>query len=300
MPGAGTFDYPFTYRSLTLNAHRSTSGLLIPGAGESDTYRVERFDPSRIQVRDQREPNHLISGGDLGDASKTFRYLSVAGSILASTQAKLDDAISAFLSTFDIDEVQLSSPSTEGVLPFTFWSPTEIGGYTPVQQERYYVRPAGFPAIPERRSTGLSAPFAVELVCADPRRYRNTASSITLNSGNGFSASCPNWTAAVGVAVYPVLTITMTGAGNAAFTFNFTGDNASNLVLNLSGLVNGNVVTYDCATGKILVGSTPRADLRTSAVTSAMPFISAGGAVGTATNATNVSSVVIAYREARG
>lgn len=300
MPGEGVFDFPMAFRSLTLNGHRDTSGNLIPGAAEADTYRVERFDPSRIQLRDQREPLHLLAGGDLGDASKTFRYLGVSGMIVASSQANLDDAISAMMATFDIDECQLASPSTEGILPFTFYSPTAIVGYTPAQKERFLVRPAGSPVITPRRSGGLQVPYALELVAADPRRYLDALTTITLNSGNSFTQTCPNWTAGVGTHVFPLVTITMTGAGSATFSFDLAGDTGGALVLNLSGLANGNVVTVDCSTGIIKVGSTFRADLRTSAVGTSMPFIVAGGAAATATNTTNVSSVVVTYRQARG
>lgn len=300
MVAAGVFDYPFAFRSLTLNGHRTTGGALNAGAAEQDTYRVERFDPSRVQIRDQREPLHTGPGGDLGDANKTFRYLALSGTIIATTQAKLDDAVSALLSTFDIDECQLASPSTEGLFPLTFYSPTEIATYSPVQKERYYCRPAGFPTLAERRSGGLSLPYALEMVCADPRRFLDTATTVTLNSGNSFSATCPNWTALVGTHVYPVVTITMTGAGSATFSFDFATDLPGATVLNLSGLVNGNVVTYDCATGKILVGTTERADLRVSAVSTIQPYIVGGGAVASCANTTNVSSVVVAYRQARG
>lgn len=300
MVAAGVFDYPFAYRSLTLNGHRTTGGALNTGAAENDTYRVERFDPSRVQIRDQREPLHTGQGGDLGDANKTFRYIAVSGTIIATTQAKLDDAVSALLATFDIDECQLASPSTEGLFPFTFYSPTEIVGYSPVQKERFLCRPAGFPTLAERRSGGLSLPYAIELVCADPRRYLDTATTITLNSGNSFSATCPNWTALVGAHVYPVVTITMAGAGASNFAFDFATDLPGATILNLSGLSNGNIVTYDCATGKILVGATERADLRTSGVSTIQPYIVAGGAVASCVNTTNVTSVVVTYRQARG
>jgi hypothetical protein len=167
-------------------------------------------------------------------------------------------------------------------------------------KERFYVRPAGFPVIAERRSSGLGIPFAVELVCADPRRYLDTATSVTLNSGNSFTATCPNWTSLIGVHVFPTLTITMSGAGASNFTFNFASDSVANLVLDLSGLIASDVVVYDCATGQITVNGLPKASLRTSGVATAQPFIPGGGSSATATNTTGVTSVVIGYRQARG
>ena len=68
------YSFPLAYRGLTLNEHRTAAGAL-DATKEADTIRVDRFDFSRLQQRDQREPLNLLTGGDLGDASPTFRYL---------------------------------------------------------------------------------------------------------------------------------------------------------------------------------------------------------------------------------
>lgn len=305
------YNFPQGYRSLVLNGHRTAAGA-EDATKLVDTIRVNAFDFSRLQQQDQRESFHLISGGDVGDATLAFRFLSVAGVIRASTGAKLADAISALEATFDVEEAQIYSPSTEGVVPYTFTDVTEIttgrgAAYTdPVSglvtgeyvKERFMARPAAFPIITQRRSGGDTALFAAELVCPDPRRYIDTAEAVALNSGNGFAATCPNWNATVGKAVYPVLTIVMSANGASNLTINATNDGRPALVLDMSAAGAG-TFTVDCYTGAIDKGGTPRADLRTSPVDS-YPFVRAGGDTVAATNTTGLTSVTFGYRQARG
>lgn len=309
---ADLYDFPFGYRGLTLNAHRTAAGLL-DATKLQDTIRVDRFDFSRLQQRDQREPLHLLTGGDVGDATLAFRYLSLAGSVLGSSGAKLSDLVESLQQAFNVEEAQRQFVSTEGLSAFTFTDVTEVvtGRGTahtdPVTAlaagqyvvEKFLARPAAYPIITERRSGGDSCNFAVELLCADPRRYIATAESVVLNAGNGFTAACPNWDANQGVATSPVLTILMSGAGNVAFSFGFDNDGVAVVVLNLTGRINGDVITYDCATGIIKVNGVRADDLRTSAVTTIAPFVVRGGSVALATNTGGVTSVTIAYNQAR-
>ncbi len=286
-------DFPQAYRGLTLNGHRTATGGFDKTV--TDFIRVSRFDFSRLQVRDQRIARELGTGGDLGDAAETFRYLSVAGMIVGSSGEKLHDLVSRVFQTFDIEEAQLASPATRGLAAYTFTSPTELAGYTPYQVEKFLCRPVGYPAIFERQSEGLSRPFAVELVAEDPRRYRNTATQKTLNAGNGFSIACPNWDGNMGRQSFPLVTITMSGAGAAAFTLS---DGTTSLVLNLTTMVNLDVVTVDMISGVIKKNGAYAAGLRTSAVDTFFG-LARGGVTVTATNTGGVTSVVLDYNEAR-
>lgn len=290
------YDFPMGYRGLVLNNHRNTDGTLKVGPDEADNIRVSAFDYSRLQLRDQREAFHLVSGGDLGVGTEAFRYLSLAGMLRGTTPGKLEDRIAAFLQAFDIEEAQIDAPTTEGCSPLDFYCPTEIVGYAPVQHEQFLCRPAAYPIVPERRSQGLQSSFATELVCADPRRYRVDATTKTLDGSNGFSQVCPNWTVLVGKATPPLVTITMSAAGATNFTLS---NGVTSLVLNLSSLAAGNVVTIDMARATIKVGALYRADLRTSAVDTFFS-IPRGGATVVATNTAGVTSVGLAYHEARG
>lgn len=287
-------DFPMAYRGLALNRHRTAAGA-YDQTYEGHTIRVDAFDYSRVQVRDQREPLNVATGGDLGDATEAFRYLSLTGSILAPTGSQLEDYIGEFLSIFDLEEAILAAPAAKGISALTFTCPTDITGYTPYQVEKFLARPAGYPIIRERRSSGLSVPFAVELICEDPRRYRNTTTTKTLNAGNSWTQTCPNWNSAVGRMVYPTVTITASGAGHASFTLT---DGTKSLVLSLTGLVNLDVVTVDMARGIIRKNGAHAGSLRTSAVDTFFG-IPRGGVAITASNTTGLTSVAIAYAEAR-
>lgn len=307
-----SYYFPMAYPGITLNEHRTSAGA-EDSTKLNDTIRVDRLDWSRIQQRDQREPLHLLSGGDLGDATAAFRYISLAGTILGSTGAKLSDKISQLMAAFDVEEAQFDSPSTEGIQPFTFTDVTEVvtgrgtaftdpvSGLSNGQYvlERFMARPAAFPIITARRSGGKTALFSVELVCADPHRYIDTAEAVVLNSGNSFTATPPNWNSSIGKVVYPVLTLVMAGNGASNLSIDANGDLASGpLVLNMAAAGAGTFV-IDCATGRITKSSLDVAALRTSAVDT-YPRVIPGGSVWTVTNTTNVTSLTIGYRQARG
>lgn len=305
------YNFPFGYRSLVMNAHRTATGA-EDATRLADTIRVNAFDFSRLQQQDQREAFNLVSGGDVGDATLAFRFLSIGGVIRASNGSKLTDRISEIEATFDVEEAQLASAATAGVLPFTFTDVTEVvtgrgTAYTdPVSQlvtgewvkERFYARPAAYPIITQRRSGGDTALFACELACPDPRRYLDVAESVVLNAGNGFSATCPNWNALMGKTVAPLLTIVMAGNGAANLTIDAAGDLAGPLILNMAAAGAG-TFTVDSATGRIQKAGVDRADLRASAVNT-YPAIKPGGAVVAATNTANLTTVTISYRQARG
>ena len=301
------YDFPFGWRGLTLNGHRTAAGALDT-TKENDTARVNSFDPSRLQQRDQREALHLLSGGDLGDATVAFRYLSIAGTIKAPSGALLSDRISTLLAQFDIEEEQRASTSTGGIFPLTFTDTTTIvtgrgtpftdihgnnGEYVP---EFYNARSAAGAIITGRRSGGDSAAFAIELVCPDRRRYIQTAEAVVLNAGNGFSATCPNWNSTEGISVSPILTILMAAAGATNLTISAGG---TNLVLKMDAETAG-TFTVDTATGLISKGATPRADLRTSTVLTPFLKVLPGGSVFAVTNTTGLTSVTVGYSQARG
>lgn len=303
--------FPLAYRGLTLNSHRNADGTEnLTNRGNS--IRVNSFDASRLQQRDQREALQLLTGGDLGDASLTFRYISIAGSIQAPSGSKLSDWIGKLQQAFHVEEAQIASPSTEGISALTFTDTTEVNtgrGTAWVDPETslsdgYYVgekflcRPAAFPIITQRRSGGDTALFAVELVCADPLRYLQTAESVVLNSGNSFSATAPNWDSNQGIAVAPLITIVMSGAGSSGLGINSTGDSAVILSLNMSAETAG-TFTIDTATGIIKKGTTHRADLRTSVPSSLFLRIPRGGGTVAAVNTTNVTSITFDYSQAR-
>jgi len=294
-------DFPIQYRTLVLNPHRTAVGG-YDKTYETHTIRVDTFDYSRVQLRDQREALSLVTGGLLGDATESFRYISLTGSIIAPTGSELEDDIARFLQTFDLEESIIASEATKGITALTFTCPTDIVNYSPYQAEKFMVRPAGYPVIRERRSGGSAVPFALELIAEDPRRYRDAQTIKVLISGalasqHGYAigVQCPNWNSSVGRQVSPLVTIVMAGSGASNFTLS---DGVTSFVLNLSGSSNNDVITVDMATAIIRRNGAMAASLRTSTVDTFLAIPRGGVYIG-ANNTTNVTSCTISYYEAR-
>lgn len=121
------FDFPVTYHSYALNQHRTGRGY-YDSADEANTDAVVGFDWSPLQVRDQREGRHLQVGGTLGVASEMFRFINLLIESKRDTYAKLYDAEAVLSRVFDLQECQIDSPTTRGILPLYFWSPTVYKG----------------------------------------------------------------------------------------------------------------------------------------------------------------------------
>lgn len=297
-PGYGgrITDFPIGFRGVTFNRHRTTAGA-YDQTYEKDNILISSFDFSRVQIRDQREGLHALTGGDLGVGNEVFRYVSLSGKIKSSTGEKLEDAIAAVSRAFNIEEAQLDSPSTEGVSDLDFYCPTEYSGtgVTSPVHEKFLARPADAPAWVERLHDGLSAVFAAQVVCPDPRRYLYTGTGVLFSAGAGWTQALPNWNATMGRKVYPVITVVLSGAGNAAMTFS---DGTTSFVGDFSGETAG-TFTIDMATGIIKKGTTKKAYIRTSAVDTYWGIPAGGVAAAAITNRTNVTSVAFQYNQAR-
>lgn len=311
-------DYPVSYRAHSFNSYRTAAGG-INQAAQNENYRLERFDFGRLQIRDQREALHLMSGGDLGVATNVFRFVSLVGEVKAGNGATLEDMTSLFLRVFDVEDAQTASPLTEGVSAIDFYTPTNSApvGYTSPVRELLLGRPGTPPQVFDRRSGGLARTFAAEMVCPDHRRYTYDPTVVTLNSGNGFFANCPQWDVNLGIMTFGVIQLNLSGAGHASCTLRSNPPVGSNidLVLDLSGLGGGNHTISVDMLNKVIVDGTidpltraitgsHRADLRTSdpdtfwGIPRGYPPV-AGGTAFRIVNTTNLDSATLTYRPAR-
>lgn len=290
-------DFPMSYRGLDLNEHRDQSGDPVREYVD-ECYDIVTFDPSPMSIRDQVEGLHVDSGADVGVASKEFRRIAIRGLVKSRTAWGLEDRIARLLHAFDIEEAIRANPSTEGLSPFTFWCPTAVlpaGAPEPlVVQEMFIARPRGFPVTYERKSQGLSYNFAVELLCADPRRYIVEPVIVPFSTAAGWVQGLPNWPVDMGVATYPVVTLVLSGNGASNLTIS---DGTTSFVLNLSAAGAG-TFTIDMKTKEIKKGSTPRNDLRSSGTRSYL-LVPPGGADWEITNRTNLTSAEVRYHPAR-
>lgn len=315
-----TEDYPITFSGLVLNDNKSTAGVRDVTKDKS-CYEVLSFDPSRLQYRDQKEGLHLISGGDLGAATRVFRYLSLVGIIRDTTPALLADREARLRRAFDIEEAQYTSPTTVGQQALDFYTPTAVApsGFSsssPVH-ELYLCRPSVYPQAYDRVNQGLQESFAIELVCADPTRYMYAASTATANSGDSFSVAVPNWDATSGAMTWPVLRLNL-AAGSHASTVNLrftptTYGSVVNLVLDLSNaaFTGSHTVDIDMRTrvilldgainslSRVLTGGTQVAWARTSAVDTYWGIPANGGTFAITAGTSNLTSGVLSYRQAR-
>ena len=297
---AGILSYPISYRGLTLNGHYTTSGAYYK-TNELNTYLVEQFDFSELQVRDQREGLHLDTGGLVGPATKQFRRISLRGAIRAADEAQLEDMVAKLFYAFDIEEAQNDTAVYRGVHALDFYCPTvpAVSGKTSPVHELFFARPVGHPRMWNRRSGGNTAAFALELACPDPRRYEYDITTVEFSTALGWTQDLPNWTDDMGAMTMAYVLIEMNGsAGASDFTITPTHAPLSPFTLDLSTITGS--VAVDMQTMEIYRPSDglSRAHLRTTDVDSWLRTL-AGGVEWNITNTTNVSKVTALYRQAR-
>jgi hypothetical protein len=289
-------DFPIGFRGYTFNSHRSTAGAASASeSAHKDTTVVQSFDISPVQVRDQREALHAVTGGDFGTANEVFRFISMLVKIKASTGENLEDEIAKIVRVGSLEEALLDYPTTMGASALDFYCPTNISstGIASPVHEKFLVRPAGPAAWVERAQDGLTALVSLSFVAADPRRYLYAAPPVAF-PGAG-SQALPNWNTTQGRKVYPLVTIVLSGAGAANLTIS---DGTTSLVLDM-GSVTAGTFTIDMATQQIKKGTTVRADLRTSGVNTFWGIPAGGVAAATITNRTNITTSTITYNQAR-
>ena len=221
------------YNGLTMNN---------PADNESDTIEINGW-TSRTLVDFVADGRQDKDGLEAQAPRKQGRVYVMNGILRAPTVPELWDRIKQLASTFDPVLVQRANPTVKGFIALDFSVPTEdtatyASGLVP---SRYYARPRGALDIGyEPARHGNAVPFSLEMLLADERRYLQTASSHTQDSVSKTlanpKADYPSW---------PTVTITATGAGSAAWTIDKAGDGIAALTLNLSGLVNTDVVVVD-------------------------------------------------------
>lgn len=225
------------YNGLTLNS---------PTDPSDDTYEVNAAVVAP-QLDTIEDPNADDDGLEAYKVRKVRAIITIDGTMRAPTIARLFDKSKAFVAAFDPAKASHENPATAGFLPLTFSTPTlDTTNYaTGLVPSRYFARARRLfvPAVSEY--TGYSAFFRCELEAADPRRYLQTIDS---KSGAGDAGNT-----LADYRSFPVLTLTASGAGSATYTISraVSGFTTKQLVLNLSTLVNADVVLVDMAAHSI-------------------------------------------------
>jgi hypothetical protein len=293
----------YAHKSLVLNEHYSAANPpVLDRAKAQDTITIDRL-IIRPQFRDTREALHLAQGGTAGRVHKGMLAMQAQGRILvpnASQAASLEDREKALRLAFDPYECYRDSPSTDGVYALSWLEPTldttnYATGWMPVTR---YVRPVAQPETMWTINDQSYRSWAVGLVAPDPRLYDTTNGTATVTTP--FSST--NLINKGSVAGPLRVTITMSGAGNAAFTITRS---AVSFVLDLTTMAAAGVVVVVMETcgpwgiGKTVTkNGTAAFSLKTSAATTWLD-VPAGTTAFTHTNTGGVTSIVYDWGHAR-
>lgn len=188
----------------------------------------------RTVVASTMEPRPMQDGMEAYDARKTSKIIVLDGIIRAPSYPVLWDMINELGRIFDPALGSFNEPVTHGFNSLKFTTLSAAGSKLCM----YVCRPVGPPDIQWTEYMGLNAPFRLELMAADPRRYLQTpivvpfeadGSHVVVNTGEYPS--------------YPVVTLTATGAMHATLQLTnevYTPDKV--ITLNLSSITAGQVV----------------------------------------------------------
>lgn len=294
----------FGHGSIVLGEHWNTDGTIDTSKVNDTIVLDERLsDPA---FRDTRDPYHLTTGGALGSVHKGMAFYRLRGRILvpdATQQARLADRERQLRAAFDPALCLYDSPTTDGAYTFD-WD--EITADTSVYAtgrlpQRIYARPASQPQLTETIQNGTVRPFMLGLIAPDPRIYEQNEQTITLTPASATQTARNRGT----VPTPWKATITMAGAGSATFSIERVADGLNPLVLNLSGMIAGDVVVvYGETSGpygrgrRVTKNGAEAFSLKTS-LPDTWFTLPAGDNSIAITNHTNVTSCVLAWRSAR-
>jgi len=217
-----------TFNGLTLNN---------PSDVSDDTYELNTVAGMTV-VDAIAELRPEGDGMEVYDARKVSRLVRIEGVIRAPTLARFYDKVKLLAKTFDPALVSLNNPTVNGFLALDFTVLTEDDATYPdgLVLSRYYCRPRTLVEPIDSQYSGTASAFNIELQLRDPRRYLQTTTSL---AGTGTAANTR-----ADYPSFPTVTITATGAGSATYSVANT-TLGKTLTLNLSGLVNNDVVVVD-------------------------------------------------------
>ena len=192
-----------------------------------------------------------MDGIELYGMKAVSRILDIRGRVIAATQAAYADAVKALATAFDPSKIMFKNP-TDPFLPLTFSVPTaDTATYaTGYATSKYLALPIRMPEPPTSYDATVGQPFRISMLLQQPKRFLQTAQTqVGAATVSNSKADTTSW---------PVLTITMAGAGSATYTAQNIGttQGTKSIVLNLSGAVNTDVYVVDFFHRKITKNGT--------------------------------------------
>lgn len=282
-----------TWRSLVFNRVYVDTGLTpedpanVDPTYQNSDYRLESLDMTSVQTLDYRELRQHLEGAQANASYEGVRLLVGRGLIYGSSYADLEDKTWAMYEAFSPAACRIAFAASDPVNLGAYSFKRDTAGGT--KALRFYCKPAaGRPVLVGRMREGLNRRFLFQLVATDPFAYDETETQTTVALGGG------NVTNPGNMYTRPKIRITMSGAGNAAFTINVAG---RSVTYDLSSFANGNVIILDTAACTATYAGLDRLSKLTAGFLSDL-YLSPGVNAVSFTNTTNVSSVRFDFRGA--
>lgn len=255
----------------------------------------ESVDISDITTDAYMDRRALQDGADVSDVYLGMRSVRIQGAAFGTSKGHAFDQLQAVLHAFSPTIAYNADTANRGFLAFQFQQTTIstsvwTAGYVPMQ---FYLRPLSPPrytinraATADTRGRGFSVPFTAQLVARDPRKYAQTAQSVSIST-----ATSPNVPHRGDYPTLPIITMTITSAGSSAFTVFVDGTSVN---VNLSTVTSG-VLSLDYSTRMLTDANGVSYQ---SLVAGNFTPVRAGGVQIYVTTMTGLSSVTADYREA--
>lgn len=210
--------------------------------------------------------------------SKAGRVISLQGVISAANIEAFYDKVENMAAKLDPTLLARNNPSTDGFVNLNFTTPSAAGNLAC----KYKVRPVGMsePILTSMFGV-IQAPFKVDFLLADERRYLQAQSTLVGAGTATNTGDYPTW---------PTLTITMAGAGSGTYAWTVVG--LGTLTLNLSGRIASDVVVVTPEIRSITVNGTAAPSLFVSGT---WLDLSAGANTVSYANTTNATSTLTWY-----
>jgi hypothetical protein len=227
------------------------NGLVLnnPSDEPNDTFELNAV-ITAAQFDTSIDSDPTDDGAIVSPAKRVLYVVRLDGTVRAPTLAKLYDKKQLLAASFDPSLASRTYPSTDGFSAMTFSVPTtDTTEYaTGLVSSIYYVRSRKEVVPIDSMYQGTAAFFSAELLLRDPRRYYGTADTLgSVASGTADNeGDAPTW---------PILTLTMAGPGNVAFTMERVAplNGTKQLVLDLTGLSASDSVVVTFERGRITV-----------------------------------------------
>ena len=260
---------PFTDEHVRLAMSYNTLTINDPNDEADNAYQVNVVvvEPQYDHII---EPRSQDTGSDGYNKPRRVQTLiRLDGMVHAQSFPALLDKVRDLNAAFDMVNAWIAdSASTynRGFLPFAFQIPTEdVDNYaTGIIDAFYLARSLKAPVSRSSQYEGRSCSFSLALLAADPRMYFQT-----LQTASGSNAGTINTdNSLAGFESWPVVTITLTGAGSQIVSLALDG---TDFRIDLTGIASGHEITIDMEHHLIQDNGTDAPDLFVSGSWWTMP-----------------------------